>query len=194
MSEMNTVNLLTRDDEINIAKCIEKGIYDTQFYLAKLFKSIYFFLSQYSLVKKGKLRLSDLITGILNYKISNLSFINKNYNYNNKKIINLKYLNFNIIKKKFNCLYIQYILLLKNIKKYTINHPYTIYELNKLIKLFMEFKLVPKQLNFLLFKINNVINFIKIEEKKIYDLCINYCLIPKRIFNYFYNNYGTNYI
>ncbi len=196
MNEINTVNLLTRDDEINIAKCIEKGIYKTQFYLAKLFKSIYFFLSQYSLVKKGKLRLSDLIVGFFDYKINNLSFINSNYNYNynSKDISNLKYSDFNIIKRKFNCLYIQYILLLKIINKYTINHPYTVYELNKLIKLFMRFKLAPKQLNFLLCKINNVINYIKIEEKKIYNLCINYCSIPKRIFYYFYNNYKTNYI
>ncbi len=198
MIEMNTLNLLTRSDEINIAKCIEKGIYNTQFYLAKLFKSIYFFLNQYSLVKKGRLRLSDLIIGFFDYKINNISVINNNYKINNKKKINdnLFYssLEFNLVKKRFDYLYIQYNLLNKFINKYTINHPYTIYEWNKLIKLFMKFKLVPKQFNFLLNKIKNVVNLIRIIENKIFNLCINYCLIPKRIFYYFYNNYGTNLI
>ncbi len=199
MTEIGLVNLLTRKDEINIAKCIEEGIYNTQFYLAKLFKSIYFFLYQYSLVKKGKLRLSDLIVGFFDYKINNISIINNNYKFNNKKknnnnILYNNPLEFNIIKRRFNYLHIQYNLLSKFIKKYTINHPYTIYEWNKLIKLFMKFKLVPKQLDFLLNKIKNVINLIKIKEDEIYDLCINYCLIPKKIFYYFYNNYGTNLI
>ncbi len=199
MTEIGLVNLLTRKDEINVAKCIEKGIYNTQFYLAKLFKSIYFFLYQYSLVKKGKLRLSDLITGFFDYKINNISFINNNYKFNNKieNISDISYNDFlelNIIKRRFNYLRIQYNLLNKFVKKYTIDHPYVIYEWNKLVKLFMKFKLVPKQFNFLLNKIKNIIDLIKTKENEIFDLCINYCLIPKKIFYYFYNNYGTNLI
>lgn len=133
MTEIGLVNLLTRKDEINVAKCIEKGIYNTQFYLAKLFKSIYFFLYQYSLVKKGKLRLSDLITGFFDYKINNISFINNNYKFNNKieNISDISYNDFlelNIIKRRFNYLRIQYNLLNKFVKKYTIDHPYVIYE------------------------------------------------------------------
>ncbi len=198
MNEICTINLLTRNDEINIAKRIEKGIYNTQFYIAKLFKSIYFFLNQYLLVKKGKLRLSDLIIGFIDYSINNKLIINNIYKLNKKKNKNsnfrINFLNNDIIRKKFNCLYIQYKLLDKYIKKYTINHPYTIFELNKLIKLFMQFKLVPKQFNYLLKKIKNIINLIKNIENKIFDLCVNYCLIPKKIFYYYYNNYGTNLI
>ncbi len=191
MIKMNKINLLTRKDEINIAKRIEKNIYNTQFYLAKLFKSIYFFLNQYYLVKKGKLRLSDLIIGFTDYDLN--YYINNNIKKKkNNKNLYINFINFSIIEKKFNYLIFQYNILKKFIKKYTINHPYTIYEWNKLIKLFMKFKLSPKQFNYLLYKINNIINLINIKEKEIFNLCINYCFISKKKFYKNYFNYGTN--
>ncbi len=193
MREMGTVGLLTKSDEISIAKRIEKGIYLMQLNLSKLFKSIDFFLSQYNLVKKGKLRLCDLIIGFVDYNID----INKSFKKNKRKYINsnniyLDYIDPDIVNNRFNYLYIQYCLLIKFINKYSINHPYTKCELNKLINLFMKFRLVPKQFDFLIKKFKIIINNINNKENEIFDLCVNYCLIPKDIFYKFYLYYGTN--
>ncbi len=199
MREMGSVELLTREDEISIAKRIENGIINIQYYLAKFFKTIYYFLNQYSLVKKGKLRLNDLIIGFIDYNIDNIFFNSNRIKFNKKYLISknnidINLLNSKVIKNKFNSLSIQYKIFKKFIKKYTINHPYTKCELNKLINIFMKFRLVPKQFNYLIYKIKKVIKLINYNEKKIFNICLNNCLIPKKKFYKLYNNYGTNII
>ncbi len=202
MKEMGNVELLTREGEIKIAKKIEYSINKIQFNLAKYFKSIKYFLDQYNLVKLNIIKLSDLIVGFVDYKFNYNFIFNKKYNdfykvkyidnFNNTNNIN----NFKrIIKNKFDYLSYQYNNLLKFINKYTINHPYSKCELNKLINIFMTFKLVPKQLNHLLFKIKNIFNKINLIEKKIMYLCVKKSLMPKDIFiSLFYKyNYSFNW-
>ncbi len=194
MREMGTVELLTREGEINIAKRIEKGIYKIQFYLAKFLKTIDFFLNQYLLVKKGKLRLYDLIIGFVDYNID-FSLLNDVYLWIydiKKKKNNLCFIYLNFVKKRFNHLNFQYNLLKKFINKYSIKHPYTQYELNKLINIFMSFKLSPKQFNYLVLKYKDIIKNIFFIEKYIFNLCVNKCFMPKYIFNNFFLKYGTN--
>ncbi len=198
MKEMGTVELLTREDEINIAKRIEEGNYEMQFYLANFFKSINYFLNQYSLVKKGKLRLCDLVIGFFDYNIDNLFFLNNNLKENielYKNNINscIQFINSDFIEKKINCLDIQYNILIKFINKYTIEHPYTKCELNKLIRIFMKFKLVPKQFDYLILKIKKIVDNIYKKENIIFNLCVNKLSMPNKLFKYFYLKYGTNY-
>lgn len=194
MREMGTVELLTREGEIKIAKCIENNLNKIQFYLAKFLKSIDYFLNQYYLVKKCKLRLCDLIVGFVNYNID-LSLLTDSYLlFNNIKDNknNLCYVYKIFIIKKFNYLSFQYNLLKKFIGIYTINHPYTKYELNKLISIFMEFKLSPKQFNYLVLKHKNIVRKIFSIEKDILNLCVNKFFISKNIFNVFFLKYGIN--
>ncbi len=194
MREMGTVELLTREGEIKIAKRIEKGINKIQFYLAKFLKSIDFFLDQYLLVKKGKLRLCDLIIGFVGYDID-FSLFNDFclwiYKVKRKKN-DLCLIYLNLVKKKFTCLGFQYKLLKKFIYKYGIKHPYTKYELNKLINIFMIFKLSPKQFSYLVLKHKNIVKNICFIENYIFNLCVNKCFMPKNIFNSFFVKYGTN--
>ncbi len=194
MREMGTVELLTREGEIKIAKRIEKSINKIQFYLGKFLKSIDYFLNQYLLVKLGKLRLSDLIVGFVGYNID-FSLLNDIYLWISdiqKKCNNLCFFYLNFIKNKFDFLSFQYNLLRKFIKKYTIKHPYTKYELNKLINIFMNFKLSPKQFNYLVLKYKYIVNSVILIEKDILNLCVKKCFIPKNIFNVFFLKYGTN--
>ncbi len=191
MKEMGNVELLTREDEINIAKRIENGINKMQFYLANFLKVIDYFLYQYSLVNIGKLRFCDLIIGFMNSSIENICFLNKNKKNNNKycNIYN-KFESLNIIRRNFYYLDFQYNVLINFIKKYSIKHPYTKYELNKLVNIFMKFKLAPKQFNFLILKVKSIINNIKIKENEIFNLCVNDFFMPKEIFYNFINKYG----
>lgn len=65
MREMGSVDLLTRDGEISIAKRIEEGIIEVQSAIAAYPTALLPFLAQYDLVEEGGMRLADLITGFV---------------------------------------------------------------------------------------------------------------------------------
>lgn len=65
MREMGTVDLLTREGEIVIAKRIEEGIRDVQHAMAYWPGTVQFILNEYDLVEAGEKKLSDVITGFL---------------------------------------------------------------------------------------------------------------------------------
>lgn len=63
MREMGTVELLTREGEIRIAKRIEEGIHQVLRALAQHPQTVAIILEQYERVENEEMRLSDLITG-----------------------------------------------------------------------------------------------------------------------------------
>ena len=65
MREMGTVNLLTREGEIKIAKRIEDGLSQVLFALALYPGSIATLLHEYEKVDKGEQRLTDVISSLL---------------------------------------------------------------------------------------------------------------------------------
>jgi RNA polymerase primary sigma factor len=65
MREMGTVDLLTREGEIAIAKRIEEGIRDVQHAMAYWPGTVQFVLDEYQKVQEGEKKLSDVITGFL---------------------------------------------------------------------------------------------------------------------------------
>ena len=64
MREMGTVDLLTREGEIAIAKRIEEGLYQVQRALIDCPSVMEKFLGRYDRVEKGEVKLTDLIGGI----------------------------------------------------------------------------------------------------------------------------------
>ena len=63
MREMGTVELLTREGEIRIAKRIEEGIYQVLRSLANYPETVQLVLEDYALVHTEEVRLSDIISG-----------------------------------------------------------------------------------------------------------------------------------
>ncbi|WP_227430483.1 RNA polymerase sigma factor RpoD [Psychrobacter sp. I-STPA6b] len=70
MREMGTVDLLTREGEISIAKRIEEGIRDVQHAMAYWPGTVQFVLSEYEQVLEGEKKLSDVITGFLDPELA----------------------------------------------------------------------------------------------------------------------------
>ena len=66
MREMGTVELLTREGEIEIAKRIEEGIRDVMYAMSEWPETVDDIVAQYELVKKGERRLVEIIAGYLN--------------------------------------------------------------------------------------------------------------------------------
>ncbi len=65
MREMGTVELLTREGEIAIAKRIEEGIRELMHALAYWPESVHKIMNEYDLIEQGERRLSDVIGGWL---------------------------------------------------------------------------------------------------------------------------------
>ncbi|MCV6036390.1 RNA polymerase sigma factor RpoD, partial [Escherichia coli] len=65
MREMGTVELLTREGEIDIAKRIEEGINQVQSSVAEYPGTIPYILEQFDKVQAEELRLTDLISGFV---------------------------------------------------------------------------------------------------------------------------------
>ena len=65
MREMGTVDLLTREGEIAIAKRIEEGIRDVQHAMSYWPGTVQYVLDEYQKVQEGDKKLSDVITGFL---------------------------------------------------------------------------------------------------------------------------------
>ena len=65
MREMGTVELLTREGEIEIAKRIEDGIYTVQSSVAEYPQAISYLLDQWDQYEAEEIRLSDIISGFL---------------------------------------------------------------------------------------------------------------------------------
>lgn len=65
MREMGTVELLTREGEIEIAKRIEEGIYTVQSSVAEYPQAISYLLDQWDQYEAEEIRLSDIINGFL---------------------------------------------------------------------------------------------------------------------------------
>lgn len=65
MREMGTVDLLTRDGEIAIAKRIEDGVRDVQYAMTFWPGTVEFILKEYTETFEGDKKISDIITGFL---------------------------------------------------------------------------------------------------------------------------------
>src|SRR3954464_11826930 len=73
MREMGTVELLTREGEIAIAKRIEEGLNQVQSSLANFPWSIQLLIEEYDQHVEGKKRLSEVLTGFADIEVPGLS-------------------------------------------------------------------------------------------------------------------------
>ncbi|QJC37756.1 RNA polymerase sigma factor RpoD [Enterobacteriaceae endosymbiont of Donacia bicoloricornis] len=195
MREMGTVELLTREGEINIAKRIEEGINQVQYSIAKYPYSIKYLLDKYNKVKSGDIRLSDLIHGFINYDIKEKiisSFNHQELSHNIKTENNENIIDYNLAEKNFLELEKQYYRTLIFIKKKGRNHRQTLIALKNLAEIFKKFRLVSKEFNYLVSKIRSIMLHIRIEEFNILKICLKRYNISKKKFLYIFYNNETN--
>ncbi|QJC28646.1 RNA polymerase sigma factor RpoD [Enterobacteriaceae endosymbiont of Plateumaris consimilis] len=185
MREMGTVELLTRKGEINIAKRIEEGINQVQCSFVEYPKAIIYLLKKYDQVELGNIRLSDLINGFVNININEEIILNKIINIktelseedqsnNNENIIDPK-----LAKEKFSELRNQYHITSFVIKEKGRHHNHSIKEIQNLAEIFKQFRLVPKEFDFLVNTMRSIMLRVRKQEHYIMKLCIKKCKISK---------------
>lgn len=189
MREMGTVELLTREGEIDIAKRIEDGINQVQCSVAEYPEAITYLLEQYDRVEAGEARLSDLITGFVDpdadvdiaptatHVGSELLTEDQDTDAEDDNRIDPE-----LARQKFTDLRNQYEATRLVIKKHAHNPAITAEEILKLSEVFKQFRLVPKQFDFLVNSMRDMMDRVRTQERTIMKLCVEHCKMPKKNF------------
>ena len=204
MREMGTVELLTREGEIDIAKRIEDGINQVQCAVAEYPEAITYLLEQYDRVEAGEARLSDIIT----------AFVDPNAEESGEEIdpqlTSRKQANEEaddedddeeeddsddsddsdddnsidpeFARMKFAELRDQYDKTLKVIKTEGRTTSKAKKEILQLSEVFKQFRLVPKQFEYLVENMREMMERVRTQERLIMKQCVEYCKMPKKTF------------
>jgi RNA polymerase primary sigma factor len=186
MREMGTVDLLTREGEIKIAKRIEKGINQVLRALSHLPATVEFLLVSYSEVEAEAMKLSDVIVGFSD---------NEEYpDAGVPPVVNAPKAegedddegpvgpDLEEVRAQVKKIGDSYKKLLKAIKKYGKDHKKTIALQDEMTERFMEFKLSPKFIDKLTIGIRILIDQIRRTERNIIKLCVKEAKMPRKDF------------
>ncbi len=195
MREMGTVELLTREGELKIAKRIEEGLNHVLAAISAYPDTIASLLDMFDKVKSEEMRLTDIING----------FIDPNEPDEIAKPITPASLNEDSddlektegeeeeeeedtgpdpeeaeakrkeLSKRFKAL-------LASIEKNGSNHVNTIKATEKVTETFLEFRFVPAVFNLLVDNLRNTIAMIRSQERAVMDLCVKHARMPRKTF------------
>ncbi|MDZ7277264.1 RNA polymerase sigma factor RpoD [Pantoea eucrina] len=200
MREMGTVELLTREGEIDIAKRIEDGINQVQCSVAEYPEAITYLLDQYDRVEAGESRLSDLITGFVDPNAqedvaptathvgSELSEEDRDdeeeedEESDDDSSDDDNSIDPELAREKFGDLRTQYETTRTVIKAKGRSHADAVAEINNLSEVFKQFRLVPKQFDYLVNNMREMMERVRTQERLIMKLCVELCKMPKKNF------------
>ena len=201
MREMGTVELLTREGEIDIAKRIEDGINQVQCSVAEYPEAITYLLEQYDRVEAEEARLSDLITGFVDPNAeedlaptathvgSELSQEDLDDDEDGDEedgdddsADDDNSIDPELAREKFAELRAQYVVTRDTIKAKGRSHAAAQEEILKLSEVFKQFRLVPKQFDYLVNSMRVMMDRVRTQERLIMKLCVEQCKMPKKNF------------
>jgi len=204
MREMGTVELLTREGEIAIAKRIEEGLRELMAAMAFFPGTVEFVLGEYDLVEKEEKRLADILTGYLDIGEEEIQVAEDSPNSDSVDDSSSSddsnddeeddsgsssddddtasgpdpeeaRIRFEELRKQMRSTQ-------RALKKYGRDHEKGIESLEKLGEVFKFFKLSPRQFDPLLEHIRACLNRIRRHERSIRNLCINSGQMPRNVF------------
>lgn len=209
MREMGTVELLTREGEIDIAKRIEDGINQVQCSVAEYPEAIAYLLDQYERVEKGETRLSDIITGFVDPNAEEdlapttthigsvlpeeaLNDDEDKDEDDDSDDTDENNVDPELARQKFSELREQYERTSLEIQKSGRNHANSIAEIEQLSEIFKQFRLVLKQFDYLVNSMRDMMERVRSQERLIMKLCIEQCKMPKKNFITLFSGNETN--
>lgn len=203
MREMGSVELLSREGEIAIAKRIEEGMNQMLTTLANQPQMIAEVLAEYDAFEKGEVRLSDIISGYIEPNI----FTEEVVALENKEPVitddeeeegeggSGEFLEEEtgpdpeIAKERFAELRQLYNETVEHDKKHGPQSKKALAKREALAKCFMDIKLASRQFNKLSRKMRAMLDEIRAQERYIMNLCVNKVRMPRKMFiNSFLNN------
>ena len=182
MREMGSVELLTREGEIEIAKRIEDGIRQVLSALASYPISIRYLLDEYEKVCNEEMRLTDLVSGFSDLEIDDeVPAPAAAGDDKTEEVIDTgpdpeeAAQRFSDLKKLYNRLH-------NAIKKHGLDDKRTQKINQEITDRFLELKLVPRQIDRMTEMLHDVIERIRSHERVIMDICVQKAHMPRKEF------------
>ena len=208
MREMGSVELLTREGEIDIAKCIEEGINEVQSAVAAYPEAITYLIEQYESVENGGVRLADLITGFVDPNVlseSDSTHLDENFDADEENEEDVgenglddesedeedgegnssddgdsdNSIDPEVAREKFTALKEQHQKTLASIEKHGRTSKKTKDEIQALSDIFTQFRLVPKQFDILVLSMRDMMKRVRAQERFIQRIVVDNAKMPK---------------
>ncbi|HEH9414402.1 RNA polymerase sigma factor RpoD [Aeromonas salmonicida] len=205
MREMGTVELLTREGEIDIAKRIEDGINQVQSSVAEYPEAITYLLEQYDKYEAEQLRLSDIISGFIDpneaddvaptathigSELGEDDLADEDEDEDEDEDDDGDSSDDEgdggpdpeVAREKFGDLRAQYEVTRLSIQKNGRAHEDTQAAIAKLADVFRQFRLMPKQFDRLVNNMREMMERVRVQERIIMKLCVEQAKMPKKTF------------
>jgi RNA polymerase primary sigma factor len=198
MREMGTVELLTREGEIEIAKRIEDGINQVQCSVAEYPEAITYLLDQWDLYEAEELRISDIIIGFVDpneqdvaptathvgSELSEEELEDEDDDGDDDEDEEEEDTGVDpeLAREKFAALRDQYAKARDVIEKKGRSHKAARKEINELSDVFKEFRLVPKQFDRMVKNMRGMMDRVRIQERLVMKYCVVNSKMPKKEF------------
>ncbi|WP_109860490.1 RNA polymerase sigma factor RpoD [Aggregatibacter aphrophilus] len=208
MREMGSVELLTREGEIDIAKRIEEGINEVQSAVAAYPEAITYLIEQYESVENGGVRLADLITGFVDPNVlseSDNTHLDENFDSDEENEEDVgdnglddesedeedgeenssddgdsdNSIDPEVAREKFTALKEQHQKTLASIEKHGRTSKKTKDEIQALSDIFTQFRLVPKQFDILVLSMRDMMKRVRAQERFIQRIVVDNAKMPK---------------
>ncbi len=193
MKEMGNIDLLTRRGEVLIAKKIEDGLKSVVYTFAKYPRILNIIIEDYTRVKSGFIKISDLITGF--FESSNIIDNDENKgSSNNMEGADLDlYLDNKKVRQIFNELIYLIIETQYIEKKHGRESPVTKLMFRHLGSFLVLFKWSFNTLDKLTCGMRELLEEVKVQERIIMNICVEQSNVPRKYFlNIFFEN-ETNF-
>ena len=206
MREMGTVDLLTREDEISIAKRIEEGIDEVQTAIAAYPEALTELLDHYDQVEAGNYRLADLITGFVDSNIAEEETANIDEHFagedeSAESTVDVdeesdeedesdsssssddsdsdNSIDPEVARERFAALREQHTKTLATIAKHGRSGKRAKDQIAQLADIFKQFRLVPKQFDVLVLSMKNMMKRVRSEERQLQKVLVDIAGMPK---------------
>ena len=197
MREMGTVELLTREGEIVIAKRIEEGINQVQCSVAEYPEAITHLLDQWDLFEAEEIRLSDIIIGFVD---PNEQDVAPTATHVGSELSKEELEDEDgddddedeeeedtgpdpeLAREKFTALRIQYEKARDVIDAKGRSHKEARVQIFELSEVFKEFRLTPKQFDRMVKNMRSMMNRIRVQERIVMKHCVDTANMPKKDF------------
>jgi RNA polymerase primary sigma factor len=191
MREMGTVELLTREGELSIAKRIEEGINQAANELVRFPKAMDHFLAAFETVEKGEARLSDLISDFFDPTGSEEVVVDEEAE---TEILDEAESGPDpaIVKEKLEAFGKRYKAAINAQQKYGYPHEKTRKAFDVLAENFMEFKKTPSFFKSLTDVLHGEVEKIREQERVIQELVVGKARVPRAEFLASYVGNETN--
>jgi len=183
MREMGTVELLTREGEIEIAKRIEQGLDQVRAALVQFPPTLALLLENYDRFTEGEARMQDIIVGFIdpNAEIADPNAPKPADEEEKEKEVDTGP-DLVEVADRLKRLRRHYKRYMDALKKHGIGHSSTAKHVQPMTDEFMELKLTPRLFEVMVAVLRDTVNGIRNQERQVMSLCIREAGMPRKDF------------